>query len=455
MARKISVLTFGWEFPPHISGGLGTACHGLTRSLIKQGTGVVFVVPKAYGDEDIRLVDASEVFIPLAGHQVIEAGFLPEVKPSVSAVSATGVLEVIRVTSAIQPYTSPEAFPATRLQQWNYVIRERHASTGHGAGAPGREIRYHFTGAYGPHLLEEVARYAEVGGAIGGERRFDVIHAHDWLTFPAGIAAKKSSGRPLIVHVHATEFDRAGNNNVDNRVFSIEKEGLCQADRVVAVSDWTKHILMSKYGVAEERISVVHNGVTQHRAAARQKPLRLGRHTVTFLGRITHQKGPQYFVEAARKVLEKFPDTHFVMAGSGDLLPIMMERVASLKLSSRFHFTGFLRRHQVDRLWELSDVYVMPSVSEPFGITPLEAIQSGVPVIVSNQSGVAEVMPHAIKTDFWNTEALAGSICSVLGHKSLSRTLRKNSRETLKGITWDTAARKLNKIYHELASESR
>lgn len=454
---KLTVLTFGWEFPPHISGGLGTACYGLTKSLIRRGTEVLFVVPKVHGNEEIPLISASEVFVPYAGEQPKKKSGGPVPSPErvgarrVSGVPAT---RVISVSSTIQPYTSTERPPAEGLQAWNYEFRKRDVVNIKGVVDKAAEVKYHFSGGYGVNLFEEVARYGEVGGSLGREHRFDVIHAHDWLTFPAGIAAKKASGKPLVVHIHATEYDRAGTRNVDQKVFKIEKDGMDAADKIVAVSEWTKRILVSAYGVKEEKIAVVHNGVIGRKRTCAIKPARLGKHMVTFLGRVTYQKGPQYFVEAARKVIEKFPATHFVMAGSGDLLPAILERVAALKLSAHFHFTGFLRGQQVDQVWSVTDVYVMPSVSEPFGITPLEAIQSGVPVILSRQSGVSEVMPHAIKADFWDIDSLAGAICSVLRHKSLAETLRRHSKQSVKEITWDNAARNVNKIYHELSSNA-
>ncbi|HZX74428.1 MAG TPA: glycosyltransferase family 4 protein, partial [Cyclobacteriaceae bacterium] len=310
--------------------------------------------------------------------------------------------------------------------------------------------KYLFTGLYGTTLLDEVNRYGNVAREIARSHSFDVIHAHDWLTFPAGIEAKKISGKPLVIHVHATEFDRAGEKNINQRVFDIEKSGMMEADKIIAVSHWTKDILIKKYGISEEKISVIHNGVTPQTESDFSYLPKISKHIVTFLGRITYQKGPQYFIEAARKVLSQFPDAHFVMAGSGDLLPEMMMRVARAKISSRFHFTGFLKGEQIHQLWSVTDVYVMPSVSEPFGITPLEAIQAHVPVIVSNQSGVAEVMKHAIKVDFWDTDALANAIMSVLNHQPLSNSLKINSGRELKTLTWNRAAKKVNTLYEEL-----
>jgi glycogen synthase len=297
-----------------------------------------------------------------------------------------------------------------------------------------------------------VGHYAEVAGEIARENLFDVIHAHDWLTYPAGIEAKRISDKPLVVHVHATEFDRSG-ENIDKRVYEVERMGMEHADRIIAVSQLTKNIIVSRYNISPEKVDVVHNGVMPKKNAVHTKLLPIGKQVITFLGRVTHQKGPSYFVEAAYKVLQKFPDAHFVMAGSGDLLPKMIKRVASLKMSSHFHFTGFLNSTKVEQVWSISNVFVMPSVSEPFGIAPLEAMMAGVPVIISNQSGVAEVVQHAIKVDFWDTEALANAICNLLAHKSLTNTIKKKSETEIKKINWDRAAKKINTIYHELTTE--
>jgi glycosyltransferase involved in cell wall biosynthesis len=351
---------------------------------------------------------------------------------------------MIGISSTLKPYTYSESHLVYEAWNWEYISsipRVVKVSSG---------IRYTFSGKYGPSLMEEVARYADVATVIGDQHSFDVIHAHDWLTFPAGIGVKKSSGKPLVVHVHATEFDRAGDQHINEEVFAIEKEGMTEADVVVAVSQWTKDILVDKYGIAPAKIKVVHNGVLPNEEPPIASLPKVSDYVVTFLGRITHQKGPQYFIEAARQILQYFPDVHFIMAGAGDLLPAMIDRVAQLKLSTRIHFTGFLKGIQLQQIWSVTDVYIMPSVSEPFGITPLEAIQAGVPVIVSNQSGVAEVMDHAIKVDFWDTSALANAIIGVLKHKGLSESLKVNGKNEVKTLTWKRAAVQLNQLYHEL-----
>lgn len=465
----MKVLMFGWEFPPHISGGLGTACYGLTNSLGKEDVDVIFVVPKLHGDEPaekISLINASS--IPVSNNRSKEIKLPSAHKHSQVYRTTTGKdlsvreeagFTYIEVPSGLTAYRSPEfAEDSDATAHWNYSMEGKTQQTGHhatteGADPSNQRVAYAFSGAYGPNLLQEVEKYAQVASEIAKKLSFDVIHAHDWMTYPAGIAAKEVSGKPLVVHVHATEFDRSG-ENVDTRVHAIEMAGMHHADCVVTVSEWTKQIAIKKYFVDETKVQVVHNGIIAKKKEKIQfdSPLK---HSpiVTFLGRITHQKGPLYFVEAAKKVLEEIPDARFIVAGSGDMLPKMIHQVAKLGMSSRFHFTGFVKGSDIEKIWSISNVYVMPSVSEPFGIAPLEAIQAGVPVIISKQSGVAEVMPHAISVNFWDTDALAESICSVLRYKSLYKTLKKNSRAHIRAITWDRAAKRLNHLYHELTEQ--
>ncbi len=464
---------FGWEFPPHISGGLGTACAGLTHALDKENVEVLFVVPKLHGGEKAvhaSFIDASHIPIlqqkptaPLNTRNP-DPGIQKSLKEGKSA-KPKGNIQRIEVSSLLSPYTSvlSDARTAYGLESWNYFFdtfdertipgRRSHSPNVNGDTFEYVKEAYTFSGTYGPNLLEEVQRYAQTAREIAAENIFDVIHAHDWMTFLAGVQAKKISGKPLIVHVHATEIDRSG-KQVNPQIFAIEKQGMMLADKVVTVSNWTKNIAVKYYAIDPDKIEVVHNGINpKPNFDTDALPPPLGSHIVTFLGRITHQKGPMYFVEAARRVLEKFPDAHFVVAGSGDQLPLMIERIAALRLSDHFHFTGFLKGVDIDRVWSISNVYVMPSVSEPFGIAPLEAIQAGVPVIISRQAGVSEVMPHAIKVDFWNSEALAEAICNLLRFKSLTNTLKKNSAEEIKSITWDKAAKKLTTLYYELTKK--
>ena len=477
----MKVLMFGWEFPPHISGGLGTACAGLTQALDKAQVDVLFTVPRLHGDEHtarVAFIDAS--LIPIRQRKMITAQAHPSAASGIRAhralrssakIACTKITRhatLIAVPAQLSPYSVPtEGNLQFGLQDWNYSLdanddrtlpanmrsKPTVAGNPHRKGSGYVKEPFRFSGSYGSNLLEEVERYAQAGAEIARRNSFDVIHAHDWMTYPAGIAAKKISGKPLIVHVHATEVDRSG-AHVNPQVFAIEKKGMQEADKVVTVSNWTKNIAIRHYQVSSAKIEVVHNGIAPKADTgmpAIAPPL--GSQIVTFLGRITHQKGPMYFVEAARMVSEKFPEAHFVVAGAGDQLPAMIERIAQVRLSSKFHFTGFLRGEEIDKIWAMSSVYVMPSVSEPFGIAPLEAIQAGVPVILSKQAGVSEVMPHAIKVDFWNCEALAEAICNLLRFRSLTNTLKQNSAEQIKNITWDKAAKKLTTLYYELDSK--
>ncbi len=450
-------MMFGWEFPPHISGGLGTACKGLTKSLARENTHVIFVIPKADNiqkESGLSIVNASNIQLPSLAVALKSKTRKSSQKgkgESTEKASAT-LITTVPVNSGIAPYMSADVLNTPySITHWNYQV---------GWASPGadtettanslKEGRYHFSGGYGPRLMEEVQWYTQVAAEVARQYTFDVIHAHDWLTFAAGMEAKKVSGKPLVVHVHATEYDRAG-DNINHQVYQSELDGMRVADRIVAVSQMTKDTIIRNYHIPGKKIRVVHNGVSPRTARKISNLPPMGKQVVTFLGRITYQKGPQYFVEAAHKVLQKFPDAHFVMAGSGDMLPRMIDHVAELKMSSHFHFTGFLKGEQLDKVWAITRAYVMPSVSEPFGITPLEAIQSGIPVIISKQSGVAEVVKNAIKIDFWDTEALADAICNIFRYESLSKTLKTKSHEELKKLTWGRAARKINQLYHELA----
>ncbi len=435
----MKILTFGWEFPPHISGGLGTACYGITKALQEENVSIIFVVPRVFGDEEMDLVNASDFIVK--DHAVTPQN-------SMGVRLQKKRFQKIEVSSVLTPYSETGIWEDIDvIKNWNYEFPTHQVPL---EKVKNKGIRYKFSGTYGPSLLNEVKRYGEVGGEIARHHTFDVIHAHDWMTFPAGIAAKKVTGKPLVIHVHATEFDRAGEKNMDQRIVEIEKKGLQAADFIIAVSNWTKEILTDNYDIDPDKIVVVHNGIQGEEKTPFPAITRISENIVTFLGRITYQKGPKYFVEAAEKVLDLFPETHFILAGSGDLLPSTIDQIANLKISSRVHCTGFLKGEKIKQIWSVSDVFVMPSVSEPFGIAPLEAIRAGVPVIVSNQSGVAEVLNNVIKVDFWDSTALADAIIKILQNKNFANSLKKESKKELEHLTWNIAAKKIKKQYHEL-----
>jgi len=425
----MKVLMFGWEFPPHITGGLGTACFGLTKGLLKHGVEVLFVVPKAYGDESqeaVRLLNASDVVVDMQ-HTDYQ--------------NYWNRISFMEIGSNLIPYVGPVEFEK--------MVSEKLKGTTESVSSVFAE-RFQFSGKYGQDLMEEVSRYALVGSSIAANQTFDVIHAHDWLTYPAGIAAKYVSGKPLVVHMHATEFDRSG-ENINKNVYDIERKGMEEADRVITVSNLTRNIVIERYGIDPNKVITVHNAVEPvERTESHETQKHVKEKVVTFLGRVTFQKGPEYFVEAARKVLNKDPDVRFVMAGTGDLLEKMIRRVAKLHMATRFHFTGFLKGDNVDKMFAMSDVYVMPSVSEPFGISPLEAMRSNVPVVISKQSGVAEVLNHALKVDFWDIDALADAIYGLLHYKSLSSMFAKHGEEEVNNLKWDNAASNVRDVYQQV-----
>ena len=429
------VLMFGWEFPPHIAGGLGTACYGMTRGLARNDVDVTFVVPHAYGDEDQRFT------------HVLNASDVEALYGSTGS-GADDILEkmsFIHIDSNMVPYISPEEY-----EQY----QERYVKSGQKVWSTtdAWKQRYTFSGKYGANLMEEVARYAVVAAQVAKdlEGQFDVIHAHDWLTYYAGMAAKAVSGKPLVVHMHATEFDRSG-EHINRAVYDIERAGMEAADRVIAVSNLTRNIVITKYGIPPEKVVTVHNAVRFSENDEGEAVRGLDDKIVTFLGRITYQKGPDYFVEAAAKVLRRVPNVRFVMAGSGDLMHHVVRRVATLGISDRFHFTGFLKGAEVNRMFAMSDVYVMPSVSEPFGISPLEAMKSNVPVIISKQSGVAEVLDYALKVDYWDVDAMADAIYALVTYPALARMFSRKGHEEVTGIKWSNAAAKVKAVYEQLA----
>jgi len=464
---------FGWEFPPHITGGLGTACYGLTKALsVYDDLELAFVVPKAFGDEDKSVADfvnAEEIAVDrdilthefIASKQNTGRGKLDEYGSSGSSEELLKKIKYVEIESLLRPYLTPEEFdkfysdPIKR----DFIVKEDgrvviivegkeievHAPTNI-LKRSGSKIYFSFSGSYGSGLLTEVTNYAKVAAELSKIEKFDIIHAHDWLTYQAGVAAKRATGKKLVIHVHATEYDRSG-ENVNQIVYDIERFGMVNADKIITVSNLTREIVINRYGIPEHKVVVVHNGVIPEAGEQQHFEKKINKKIVTFLGRITYQKGPEYFIEAAFKVLKRTEDVIFVMAGSGDMLFRMIKRAAELKIADKFHFTNFLKGQDVDHMFSISDVYVMPSVSEPFGISPLEAMRSSVPVIISKQSGVAEILNHAIKVDFWDIDAIADSIYGLIKYDGLSKMFRRLGKEEVENIQWDKAASLIRDIY--------
>jgi glycogen synthase len=469
------ILMLGWEFPPFIAGGLGTACYGLTRALDRQGHRVIFVLPKPVDRSHTSHVRMLSPDTPISA-----------VRRSGSATSYGGVLlddegqplagfehasfhGVPATFSSPYPGMSPANFvplsESAELGRHNLGLDTASGGPTGGAlsGAAGATFAGPIPGSsgqagsgtvaggpgvgYGNDLIGDSERYARLVVALSRSEDFDVIHAHDWLTYPAGISLSKVTGKPLVVHVHSTEFDRSG-NNVNQRVYDIERAGMHAASRVIAVSQLTKNICIRRYGVAPSKIDVVYNGV--ERESQQPQPgatIESKDKIVLFLGRITMQKGPEYFIAAAKRVLEKVNDVKFVVAGSGDMALRMIELAANIGIGSKVLFTGFLRGRDVDRVYQMADCYVMPSVSEPFGISALEAINHRVPTIISKTSGAAEVLTHALKVDFWDIDEMANKIIAVLRHPPLSETLQEHGSFELHRLTWDGAAERCLEAY--------
>ena len=402
----MKVLMFGWEFPPLSSGGLGTACYGLTKSLSRKGVEITFVLPNA-----AEITDADFV-------KLISANNIPNLK-------------IKKISSPLQPYMSSEEYS-------RFIVRK-----------PGKLSKI-----YGSGLFEEVYRYSLAAEKIAEEEDFDIIHCHDWMTFDAGVRAKKKKNKPLVLHVHATELDRTGGHSVNQQVYDIERQGMHKADKVIAVSNFTKNKIMLHYGMPAEKINVVHNAVDfpQHyydESFAIKKTDKV----VLFLGRLTLQKGPDYFVHAAKKVLEKEKNVKFVVAGSGDMEAHIIEKSAELGIADKVLFAGFLNPDDVERAYKMADVYVMPSVSEPFGITALEAMKNKTSVIVSKQSGVSEVVKHCLKVDFWDVNEMSSKIIALLRYSPLHETLKENAYFEAMKFSWDIPAQKCIDVYNELISK--
>lgn len=417
----MKALMFGWEFPPHILGGLGTASYGLVKGMWECGDmDITFVIPKPHGDEDTSFA------------RIIGAGNTPV---------AWRDVDYDYVQNRYGYCMEPELYFHLR----NHIYADFNYLNTNDLGC------IEFSGRYPDNLIEEINNYSIVAGVIARATEFDIIHSHDWLTYPAGIHAKQVTGKPLVIHVHATDFDRS-RGNVNPTVFAIERDGMLNADHIMCVSDLTRRTVIEKYHIDPAKVSTVHNAVTP--LSDEIKAIEMPRNTkdkiVTFLGRITMQKGPEYFVEAAARVLEKSRHVRFVMAGSGDMMNQMIDLVASRGISDRFHFPGFMRGKQVYEMLKASDVYMMPSVSEPFGISPLEAMQVGVPSIISKQSGCAEILDNVIKTDYWDIDAMADAIYSITHNQALYDHLRIEGEAEVNEIKWKYAGQKVIDIYKKV-----
>jgi glycosyltransferase involved in cell wall biosynthesis len=442
------VFMLGWEFPPFISGGLGTACYGLTKAMSGIGTDIMFVLPRPVASPfstHVRLVS------PRHG------------SPLESPAAEFRLDEFDRVTfrtvnaQMLDPYIRPEDFKPKKSAAGGYNLTApffSDQSSGNipvpeGSALPATSTpSAHYTG----DLFAEVQRYAALAAEIARGESFDIVHAHDWMTFPAGLAVAGIKGVPLVVHVHSTEFDRSG-MNVDQRIYDIERRGMHGAMKIIAVSYLTKNLITHHYGIDPGKVEVVYNAIESNGNGqtfdSGQYSIHKDEKIVLFLGRITMQKGPEYFLAAAKKVLDVMDNVKFVMAGSGDMIRRTIEMAAAMGIGHKVLFTGFLRGGDVEKIFKMADLYVMPSVSEPFGIAPLEAMSHDVPVIISKQSGVSEVLTHALKVDFWDINEMANKIIAVLRHPPLASTLRQHGSFEVNRLSWTDAAKACVNVYQQ------
>jgi glycogen(starch) synthase len=439
----VRAVMLGWEFPPFISGGLGTACHGLTKAMNRLGVDVLFVLPKA---TDGRAMQTA----------------VPARKAGIRPVGQEGGSVHVTFRAVPSQLTNPYGAPGPTGTELRFSHSATTRASGEAEADPAlANVRVIGTGVgegYDGDLIGKVEEYANRCAQLVRDESFDVIHAHDWMTYPAGMAIAAISGKPLVVHVHSTEFDRSG-SQVHQAVYEIERRGMHAATSVICVSNRTKEIAVDRYGVPPEKVEVVHNGIEQGQdqdgAILPQSRVRQRDRIVLFLGRLTMQKGPGFFVSAAARVLEKLDDVKFIVAGSGDMTPRVVEQVAEMGLGRKVFFAGFLRGPDVERAFRMADVYVMPSVSEPFGLTALEAIRCGVPVVISKTSGVAEVLRNsALKVDFWDIEKMADMIVAVLVRPELAQSLRHHGAVEIRELTWDETARKCLLVYHRSIAAS-
>ena len=449
----MKILMLGWEFPPFISGGLGTACYGLTRGMSQIGAEVLFVLPRPVADKDgshVRLVSPTDLNTPFDSGQEYP-----------DELERPANLSILTVDAVLKPY-STQTEHVRQIADLD-VLKEITSSQKNpeecvpvdsedipvSADAPATSAHYN------GDLFSEVNRYAGLVARLAPQHSFDVIHAHDWMTYPAGLALAKRTGKPLVVHIHSTEFDRSG-QNVNQQVYEIERRGMTAADRVIAVSHLTKTICTARYSIPKDKITVVYNAILNggHKLDETRATIAKGEKIVLFLGRITMQKGPEYFLSAAKKVLSVMDNVKFIMAGSGDMTRRTIEMAAEMGIGHKVLFPGFLRGGDVEKVYRMADLYVMPSVSEPFGIAPLEAMSNDVPVIISKQSGVKEILTHVLSVDFWDINEMANKIVAVLRHPPLQSTLRQHGNFEVRKLSWIDSAQQCIKVYQSVIGAS-
>jgi glycosyltransferase involved in cell wall biosynthesis len=399
--NSIGVLMFGWELPPDNTGGLGVACQGLAKGLSRQGVNISFALPRPLG-MSVDYMDVLDVN-------------LPHVK-------------VTAINSLLQSYMSQAEYLSLK------------ASTD--------STSMHVSDS----LYQEAMEYAKVAKKLALNTPHQIIHTHDWMTFPAGMSASQASGKPWVAHVHATEFDRTGSIG-DARISQIEYQGLQQADQVITVSQYTKNTIVKEYSINPQKINVVHNGIDlEDFQPSLVRQIFPHDRIVLYVGRLTFQKGVEYLIRSAKEVLATHPNTIFLIVGNGDMYRQHLLESASLGISDRIIFTGFLNGPKLRQVYQLADVFVMPSVSEPYGLVALEAIASSVPTIISKNSGVAETIKNVLTVDFWDIHKIARYITDIFDQPQEYERIAALAKSELNYLSWNNSAHKTVEVYrHVLA----
>jgi glycosyltransferase involved in cell wall biosynthesis len=420
---------FGWEFPPFFAGGVGMVCYELTKQLSSLGVSIDYVMPFAPDNlkpHFLSVLDASRFVSHAEAQQHTH-------------------LNVTSVKSLLAAYQTQEEYEET-LRSLSY------SST---PGTPKHAIRDNTKKLYGENLLEEINLFAQRVAVMveqGIFKDFSVIHAHDWTTVPAAAVVKRMTGKPLIVHVHITEFNKNGGLGADPTIYDVERQGFFAADKIVTVSHGIKQTLVEQYGVPAEKITVIHNGNVQMNPVVHDGAAFKGNdQVVSYLGRVTGMKGPENFVDMAIQVLQHRPNTKFVMGGTGDKLQACIDKTKAAGVYDRFYFHGFYTRQDADFFYDISDVFVLPSVMEPFGVTPLEAMIKDTPTIVTKQSGVSEVLKHVFKVDFWDVSKMAAQVVNLLTYPILHKTMQQNGRQEAQKLDWKKPAQECLQLYYEVS----
>ena len=426
--KRLQILMLGWEFPPVVAGGLGTACYGLCKAL-SQYADITLILPRS--EKGQKLEDIANINILGLNFTGIDEE-LPYTPPAVAYETFS---EVTYVDADLNPY--PLGIAYTKIE---HTI---------GSAQDVREL-YSTAEPYGANIMKKVAVFADVVSQIALTKEFDVIHAHDWITYPAAVKIKQATGKPLVLHIHSLETDRIGTKAKfqENMVYEIEKKGMEAADRLIPVSFFTKDCAVAHYNIAPEKFYPVYNAIDP--APVFRIPRETDEKIVLFLGRITFQKGPEFMADTAVKVLQKYPKVKFFVAGVGDMLQQLKDLTQAQGISDNFIFAGFLNKARVHQILAQADVYFMPSVSEPFGLSALEAAQFGIPAVLSQQSGVAEVMDHALKADFWDTDRFANYIYALLNYEGIRQDMLENTKKEIDAMSWSESARDVHSVYETL-----